>query len=106
VRHYKNAFNHARARHIEVEITYAQRQLRLRIRDDGEGIAPEILEHGRAGHYGLAGIRERAKQIGAKLSMWSKAGAGTEIDLNIAGSTAYRRSPGHSLFRLFRKKMG
>jgi signal transduction histidine kinase/streptogramin lyase len=51
----QNAFNHARARHIEVEITYAQRQLRLRIRDDGEGIAPEILEHGRAGHYGLAG---------------------------------------------------
>ncbi len=50
---------------------------------------PEILEEGRPGHYGLPGMRERAKQIGAKLEIWSGAGAGTEIELSIAGSIAY-----------------
>src|SRR5580658_8315464 len=100
----RNAFNHARARHIEAEITYSERLLRLRIRDDGQGIAPAILEEGRPGHYGLPGMRERAGQIGAKLSIWSAVRAGTEIELSIAGSIAYSKSPGRSRLRLFRKE--
>jgi ligand-binding sensor domain-containing protein/signal transduction histidine kinase len=99
----RNSFSHARARKIEVEVQYGERLLRLRIRDDGDGIAPEILEEGRRGHYGLHGIRERAKQIGAKLDIWSGAGSGTEIDLSIPSSIAYTTSPGRSGFRLFRK---
>jgi signal transduction histidine kinase len=62
----RNAFSHARARHIEAELICAERLLRLRIRDDGEGIAPAILEGGRPGHYGLPGMRERAAEIGAQ----------------------------------------
>ncbi len=81
----RNAFSHARARHIEAEITYSEQLFRLRIRDDGAGIAPAILEDGRAGHYGLPGMRERAAEIGAKLDIWSGVGTGTEIDLSIAG---------------------
>lgn len=100
----RNAFRHAAARHIETEITYGQRALRLRIRDDGKGIPPEVLEAGRPGHYGLSGMRERAQQIGAKLEIWSGAKAGTEIGLSIAGSVAYRTSPGRPLFGLFRKR--
>ena len=100
----RNAFSHARAHHIEAEITYAERLLRLRIRDDGDGIAPAILEEGRSGHYGLAGMRERARQIGAKLNIWSGVGTGTEIDLSVPGSIAYRNSPDRSRLRLFRKK--
>jgi signal transduction histidine kinase/ligand-binding sensor domain-containing protein len=84
----RNAFSHARASHIEAEITYGE-LFRLRIRDDGEGIGQEILEKGRTGHYGLAGMRERAAEIGAKLEIWSGAGSGTEIDLSIPGSIAY-----------------
>jgi signal transduction histidine kinase len=102
----RNAFSHARAQSIEVEISYAERLFRIRIRDDGDGIAPEILEEGRTGHYGLAGMRERARQIGAKLSIWSGAGAGTEIELTILGSKAYGRSPRPSRWRLFRVKVG
>jgi signal transduction histidine kinase len=102
----RNAFSHARAHHIEVEINYAERLFRLRIRDDGEGIPPAILEDGRPGHYGLPGMHERARQIGAKLSMWSGVSVGTEIELSIAGSIAYGTSPGRSRFRLFRKKAG
>jgi signal transduction histidine kinase len=102
----RNAFRHANARHIEAEITYGERTFRLRIRDDGEGIPPELLAEGRPGHYGMPSMRERARQIGAKLDIWSGVGAGTEIDLSVAASIAYRMSTGRSLFRLFRKKAG
>jgi signal transduction histidine kinase len=101
-----NAFRHARAHRIEAEISYGERVFRLRIRDDGEGIPAEILEQGRPGHYGLAGIRERARKVGADLAIWSRAGTGTEIELNLAGSIAYSTSPRRSLFRLLRKKVG
>jgi signal transduction histidine kinase len=90
----RDAFSHSRARHIEVEITYGEQQFRLRIRDDGEGIAPALLEKGRLGHYGLPGMRERAAEIGAKLDIWSGAGTGSEIDLSIGGSLAYGKRPG------------
>jgi signal transduction histidine kinase len=100
----RNAFTHSRAQHIEAEIGYAERLFRLRIRDDGEGIAPEILRHQRPGHYGLAGMRERATQIHAKLSIWSRSGAGTEIELAIPGSRAYSKSAKPSRWRLFRAK--
>jgi signal transduction histidine kinase len=100
----RNAFIHAEANHVEAEITYGERALRLRIRDDGQGIPPEVVDCGRPGHYGLSGMRERARQIGAKLEIWSKARAGTEIELSVAGSTAYRTSTRPPLFWLFRKK--
>jgi signal transduction histidine kinase len=102
----RNAFSHARARHIETEIAYGGRAFRVRIRDDGDGIQPETLEEGRPGHYGLQGMRERARQVGGKLDIWSKPGAGTEIDLAIAASIAYGRSTNQPLFRLFRKRTG
>jgi signal transduction histidine kinase len=101
-----NAFKHADARHIEAEISYGERVFRLRIRDDGKGIPIGILEQGKPGHYGLPGIRERAKQIGAELTMWSRAGMGTEIELSLAGSISYGTPPGRSRFRLFGKKAG
>jgi signal transduction histidine kinase len=99
-----NAFHHAHARHIEAEISYGDQAFRLRIRDDGKGIPDEILEQGRPGHYGLPGIRERAKQIGAELTIWSRLGTGTEIDLSLAGTTAYGTSAKRSRFRLFQQK--
>ena len=103
----RNAFKHAAyARHIEAEIGYGERVFRLRIRDNGEGIPAEILEQGRPGHYGLPGIRERARQIGAELTIWSRAGSGTEIELSLAGSIAYGAPPRRSRLRIFGKKVG
>jgi len=102
----RNAFSHARAQHIEVELTYGERAFRLRIRDDGAGIRPDVLDAGRPGHYGLPGMRERAKQIGGKLAIWSGDGAGTEIELTIAGSMAYGTRVDSPFFRLFRKRVG
>jgi len=100
----RNAFSHARANHIEAEITYGEQLFRLRIRDDGEGIAPEILEDGRVGHYGLPGMRERAAEMGGTLDIWSGIGAGTEIDLSVPGSIAYGKRPGRSRLQAFFKK--
>jgi len=85
----RNAFRHAQASHIEAEVTYGARELRVRIRDDGTGIDPRHLNAGRARHWGLAGMRERAVQIGAHLDLWSEVGAGTEVELRIPGAVAY-----------------
>jgi len=100
----RNAFLHARARKIEAEIRYEDRLFRLRIRDDGKGIDPKVAGEGRrAGHWGLPGIRERAKQIGAQLEFWSEAGAGTEVELTVPASVAYEASRNGGGFKLFRR---
>jgi signal transduction histidine kinase/ligand-binding sensor domain-containing protein len=100
----RNAFRHARASRIEAEIRYSDRQLRLRIRDDGKGIDRKVLEAGMLpGHWGLPGIRERAKRIGARLVFWSEAGAGTEVELAVPSRIAYEKSTARRRFGLFRK---
>ena len=86
----RNAFKHAGARRIEVELRYDDRGLRLRVRDDGKGIDPKLLAgDGQSGHYGLHGMRERANVAGGKLDVWSKVDAGTEVELTIPASAAY-----------------
>jgi signal transduction histidine kinase len=100
----RNAFTHACAQHIEAELIYAERLFSLRIRDDGKGIESTTLQEGRAGHYGLPGMRERARQIGAEFTIWSGTGTGTEIELSIPGSIVYSTLPRPRL-RWFRKKL-
>ena len=88
----RNAFRHAQAGQIEVEIRYDPRQLRLRVRDDGKGMDPKILaEGGRSGHHGLPGMHERARLVGGKLAVWSKLDSGTEAELTIPASVAYTK---------------
>jgi len=78
-----------------VELRYDERQLRLRVRDDGKGIDAKVLkEEGRPGHFGLHGMRERAKLLGGCLDIWSEPNSGTEVELSIPASIAYAKSPG------------
>jgi signal transduction histidine kinase len=100
----RNAFRHAQASQIEADITYGESVLRLRVRDDGKGIDPRQLQSGRDGHWGLPGMRERAREIGAQLVMWSEVGAGTEVELRVPGSIAYQTAGRRGGLRLFRKK--
>ena len=86
-----NAFRHAHANSIEVEVEYASRQFRMVVRDDGSGIAPKVLNDGREGHWGLSGIRERSEGIGATLRLLSRVGAGTELELTIPGTVAFEK---------------
>lgn len=88
-----NAFRHARARHVEVELNYSQSHLRILVRDDGCGIDPQILVSGRDGHWGLSGMRERAEQIGGRLQLSSSPMAGTEVELSVPGASAFVGQP-------------
>lgn len=85
----RNAFRHAQPTRVEAEIRYDERELRVRVRDDGKGMGASIAQRGREGHFGLRGMRERAKLIGAKLTLWSQIDAGTEVELRIPGARAY-----------------
>jgi signal transduction histidine kinase len=59
------------------------------VSDDGVGIDPGVTRHGRDGHFGLQGMRERASRVGAKLTLVSSA-SGTEVTLVVPGSIAFR----------------
>jgi len=86
----RNAFQHAHAWRVEVDIRYEDEQFRLRVRDDGKGIDPNVLANQRLeGHYGLRGMPERAALIGGKLAVWSEVGAGTEVELRLPASSVY-----------------
>ena len=63
-----------------------------------------LQEGARAGHWGLPGIRERAKRIGARLQLWSESGAGTEVELTVLASVAYAASHARRRFGIFRIK--
>ncbi len=98
-----NAFRHAAAGKIEIELKYSSKNFVILVRDDGQGINPETLIAGRDGHWGLPGMRERADQIGARLHVWTNVGHGTEIELSIPGQIAFEDHPA-SMLRWFSKR--
>jgi signal transduction histidine kinase len=86
----RNAFRHAEASRIEVQLSYNEKSFELRVRDDGKGIDPKLLsDEGLPGHFGLRGMRERAQKIGGKFSIWSAPASGTELALSVPGAIAY-----------------
>jgi signal transduction histidine kinase len=88
----RNAYKHAEASRVEVLLGYGDRRFDLRVRDDGKGIDPAFLsENIVEGHYGIIGMRERAKELGSNLSIWSAPTSGTELVLSVPGVTAYGR---------------
>jgi signal transduction histidine kinase len=85
----RNACVHSRATNLRVELAYAD-DLILRVRDNGVGIAPSIVDEGKPEHFGLQGMRERARRIMAKFTVNTSPGTGTEITLVVPGSIIYR----------------
>lgn len=85
-----NAFIHADAKTIVVTIEYRTVGIRVHVQDDGRGIGPVAEIHASsARHFGLRGMRERAAQLDALLTIRSREGAGTEITLEVPASTIY-----------------
>jgi signal transduction histidine kinase len=82
-----NAMRHSQATNVETEVEYLPRRLRVIIRDNGRGIDPDFVRSGEAHHCGLAaglaGMRKRAEEIGARLRVWSRLGAGTEVEISV-----------------------
>ena len=67
-----------------------RKELTLTVNDDGKGLDDEVATAGeRAGHYGMIGMRERARRIGATLTISSRGGAGCQVMLTIPSSSAY-----------------
>jgi signal transduction histidine kinase len=101
-----NAYQHAKARRVETEITFGDADLTIRVRDDGIGVDAQILARGeRPGHWGLPGMRERSESFGGHLHVWSQGNAGTEVELRIPAGIAYsmpRRSSFAGLKALLR----
>ncbi len=98
----RNAFRHSAARRIDVLLSYGESEFALRIQDDGRGIAPELMrEGGREGHWGLAGMRERAFRLHARWNLISEAGLGTSIDVVAPASRAYEGARPRLLWRLW-----
>ncbi|MYM24349.1 histidine kinase [Duganella sp. FT135W] len=87
-----NAFRHANACRIELELGYAQDYITLQVRDDGRGIPEPVLACGALpGHWGLIGMRERALKIEATLDLWCPPGHGTVVAVRAPAAAAYQR---------------
>src|SRR6266478_4272802 len=78
-----NALRHSEATCIEAEVEYQRRQLRVVVRDNGRGIDLQVLGSEWDSRWGLLGMHERARYIGAQLRVWSKRGAGTEVEISV-----------------------
>ena len=78
-----NSLQHSGATAIEAEIEYSPRRLRVIVRDNGCGIDPKVIRSGRDLHWGLTGMRERAANVGAQFRIWSRPGAGTEVEISV-----------------------
>ncbi len=77
-----NTLEHANANRLEIDLSVEGKQLQLAIQDDGIGFAGS--EDERVGHFGLLGIRERAREIGADLQVSSLPGRGTKVAVRLS----------------------
>jgi signal transduction histidine kinase/ligand-binding sensor domain-containing protein len=86
----RNACMHSGGDRIEIKLSYGA-DFTLRVGDNGTGIAPDVIDHGRVGHFGLRGMQERAERIGGKLAIRATPGTGTTVTLVVPGSLTYRK---------------
>jgi signal transduction histidine kinase len=85
-----NAYRHAQATRISLWVGYGERELWVRISDDGRGIAPGVPQSAAAGgHFGLAGMRERARGMDARLHIESGEGRGTRVEIRLHSRLAH-----------------
>jgi signal transduction histidine kinase len=87
-----NAFQHAHATSIHVLLSYGEQQLRIRVQDNGCGMSQQTLNSRRPGHYGMAGMQERAERLGGGISITSRIGEGTEVNLWVPAPLVYQDS--------------
>lgn len=86
----RNAFRHANARQVSVELIYKPDAFLLRVSDDGSGFDTSLNQApDPAGHWGLQGMRERALRVGARLSVRSTPDRGTVVELIAPASLVY-----------------
>jgi PAS domain S-box-containing protein len=77
-----NALKYAHARHFKTRLSYKAKELRLELRDDGDGFKVKDRHDG----VGLSGMRERVEQMGGELEITSSRGKGTKITVVLPGN--------------------
>ena len=78
-----NTLKHAGASRIWIKLTMEARSLYLRVLDDGRGFEQEDAFSSLGGHFGLIGMRERAKRLGGEFRLASRPGQGTEVEVMV-----------------------
>jgi signal transduction histidine kinase len=103
-----NTARHAKAGSVEIATSFSEHQLTVRIRDDGVGIAADVIAAGRKpGHFGLVGMRERAERIGGTLSIECAPGGGTAVTITLPARLAFvQMRAGSRLPPFFRLRKG
>jgi signal transduction histidine kinase len=96
----RNAFLHSTGNRLEVKITYG-RHFHLQVRDDGQGIDPDVAHNGKAGHFGMQGMRERAHRLHGELHITNVPTGGTLVELVVPSRIMFQ-SRG-VLYRIFYK---
>lgn len=84
-----NAYQHAQARHVDVELGRVRGSFVLIVRDDGRGLDATVNRHGRTGHFGLPGMHERARGLGGAIAIRPRRGGGTEVMLRVPAARVY-----------------
>jgi signal transduction histidine kinase len=85
-----NSFRHSGAASLWVQLCYDRTLFSLTVADDGRGIDSEVLARGgKTGHWGMLGMRERSRKIGAQFSISARKSGGTEIKLRVSANLAY-----------------
>jgi signal transduction histidine kinase/ligand-binding sensor domain-containing protein len=84
-----NACRHSGSDKVLVELRYEHDSFQLSVIDSGRGVDREVLGRGKPGHWGLAGMRERALRAGGELAITSRGGQGTQVSLTVPGESAY-----------------
>jgi signal transduction histidine kinase len=98
-----NAFKHANASEVGVLIRYAE-EFCVECSDNGSGIDALVLERGGVeGHWGLKGMQERAKRIGARFEIKRREGGGTNVSIALSARRAYMSSEGDSGDRFYER---
>ena len=75
-----NVLRHAHAQSVQLAVVFGIRRLRISVRDDGRGFVPDHATTG-ATHFGLVGMRERAREIGAEVRVHSALERGTTVSV-------------------------
>ncbi len=76
-----NAMKHAEAGEILIDVSVDDDHLVLKVIDDGKGFEPEAETHGKAGHFGCMGIRERCRKLGAHVAWHSEPANGSTVEI-------------------------
>jgi signal transduction histidine kinase/ligand-binding sensor domain-containing protein len=99
-----NAFLHARATRIAVEVRYSTSNLTLIVKDDGQGIPADLKQNGRSGHWGLRSMRAAVAAVRGTLSITDQNPSGTIVTVAVPAHLAYARARGPAVLRLLRRK--